>query len=510
MKAGSSVRRGGGVLAAGLLMASVSARAGAQDWPSAGADLSNTRHQPAETWVGPANVARLQPRWVFTTGGDVSATPAVVDGAVYVPDWAGNLFKIDAASGAARWTRRIPDYTGLPGSFARATPAVADGTLYVGTQAGAAWMLALDAATGELRWKTLLDAHPAATVTQSAVVHASRVYVGVASDEERFAAFRAGYRCCTFRGSVVALDATTGQVAWRAYTVPDNGGTPGGYSGVAVWGSTPVVDAARGALYVTTGNNYSAPAGADALPPDNHVDAVVALDLQTGAVRWSARMQGPDAWNIACAVPWRLRRCPDPKGPDYDFAQGAMLFTAVGESGPRPLLGAGQKSGIFWALDPASGAVVWSALVGPAGTRGGLQWGSATDGARLYVADANSRRQEHTLPSGQTTRSGFWSALDPATGAILWQTPVPGRGGIVSGPVTVANGVVYGGSMARRGTNMFALDAATGAVLWSFVSGGSVNSGPAVAGGTVFWGSGYSKAAQGKANDKLYAFSVPD
>jgi len=509
-KARVALRRGGArVFAVGWLLPVAAGIALAQtppDWPMAGQGLSNTRHQPGETAIGPHNAARLRPKWAFTTGGDGSATPAVADGAVYLPDWAGNLFKVDAATGAAVWSRRIPDYTGVPATFARTTPAVADGVLYLGTQKGA-HLLAVSAATGDLLWKTLLDPHEAASVTQSAVVHGGRVYVGVSSDEELVAGFRRGYRCCTFRGSVVALDAATGAVLWRMYTTPDNGGVAGGFSGVAVWGSTPVVDPARGSLYVTTGNNYSVPPGADALRPDNHVDAVIALDLQTGALKWSARLQGPDAWNIACYT-WRRRQCPEPEGPDYDFAQGAMLFTAATVDGPRTLLAAGQKSGVFWALDPDTGAVVWSTMVGPGGGIGGMQWGSATDGARIFAVAANSFRRPFTLfPSEKTTRGGAWSALDAATGAILWQTAAP-RNGVLTGPVTLANGVLYGGSMARRGRNMFALDAATGRVLWTFASGGSVNSGPAVAGGVVYWPSGYSKLGLGKRNDKLYAFEV--
>ena len=494
-------------LAGSALLIAAPILAPAQDWPMGGADLSNSRFQPAETAIGAHNAARLRPRWVFTTGGDVSATPAVALGAVYVPDWAGHLFKVDAATGTALWTRRVADDTGVAGSFVRTTPAVADGVLFVGTQkAGGAWLLAIRAATGELLWKTLLDPHPDASVTQSPVAHGGRVYVGVSSDEEISAALRRGYVCCTFRGSVLALDAATGAVAWRTYTTPDNGGLPGGFSGVAVWGSTPVVDAARGSLYVTTGNNYSVPPGTSGVPADNHVDAVMALDLQTGAVKWSSKMQGADAWTLACTL-LRRRNCPDPAGPDYDFAQGPMLFTVEGPPGPRQLLGAGQKSGIFWAFDPALGQVAWSAIVGPGGVRGGLQWGSATDGRRVYAAAANSDRATMTLPSGETTTGGAYTALDAATGEMLWQTAVPRRA-IPLGPVTVANGVVYGGSMLRRGKNMFALDAATGQILWRFASGGSVVSGPAVAGGSVYWGSGYSKFGQGRGNDKLYAFSV--
>jgi polyvinyl alcohol dehydrogenase (cytochrome) len=505
-------------------------------WPMAGLNLHNTRHQATEAIIGPDNVGSLVPRWVFTTGGDVSATPAVVGNAVYVPDWGGNLVKLDASTGQRIWSRRISEYTHHPGAVARVTPAVEGARLFLAGQNGA-HLMALHADTGNLIWITRLDTHPAAIITQSPVVADSRVYVGVSSLEEAFA-LDPDYPCCTFRGSVASVDARSGAILWQTYLLPENQGRPGGYAGNAVWGSTPVVDTKRNTLYVTTGNNYDVPqavkdcekarqAAADpaseptCIEPGNHVDAVVALDLATGQVKWSKPLQGYDAWTFVCLQRGpRKQNCPDPRGPDYDFGQGPMLFTAQVEGTPRELLGAGQKSGIFWALDPDTGAVVWSTVVGPGGYFGGMQWGSATDGERIYVALANSRHRPYTLvPSGMTVRGGSWGALDAATGAILWQTPDPvslapfpdeqGPGSaffaIDTGPVTVANGVVYAGSMDREG-HMYALDAPTGRILWTFKSGGSVNAGPAVVNGVVYWGSGYSRLRLGSSNNKLYAF----
>jgi polyvinyl alcohol dehydrogenase (cytochrome) len=147
------------------------------EWRMGGQNLFNTRHQQAEQRVNPTNVSSLAPRWVFTTGGDVSTTPAVVDGAVYFPDWGGNLFKVDAQTGNKVWSRRIQDYTSMPGSLSRVTPAVTEDALYLGTQFGAT-MLAVRKDTGDLIWKTQLDDHFQATITQSAVVFQQRVYVG--------------------------------------------------------------------------------------------------------------------------------------------------------------------------------------------------------------------------------------------------------------------------------------------------------------------------------------------
>ena len=494
------------------------ADSGGANWGVAGGDLQNTRHQGTERKLGPANVGSLGVKWAFTTGGDVSATPAVVGDRVYVPDWAGNLYAVDRVTGQAVWQRTMMSYTGLPGDKARSTPAVADGKLFIGNQGpfgGGGKMVAVDADTGDLLWATQVESHFAAIITQSAVVHAGRVYIGVASLEEALAAFIPGYVCCSFRGSMVALDANTGAILWKTYMVPE--GWPGG----AVWGSSPVIDPKRGQLYIATGNNYNIPEDAlecvaaaggdpdaqrDCIDPANHIDAVLALDLKTGAIKWATAALPFDAWTVACIFGGGPN-CPEPAGPDYDFGQAPQLYTAMIGGKRTELLGAGQKSGQYWAFDPATGAVKWVTQTSPGGTAGGLQWGSAVDGTRVYTANANSDRKPWTLPDGTETDEGIWSGLDAATGEILWQTTPPNGGG-ASGPATTANGVVYGCSLDPLG-HMYALNAATGAVLWEYPSGGSCLSGAAISNGELFWGSGYSNFGFGTPNNKLYKFGLP-
>jgi polyvinyl alcohol dehydrogenase (cytochrome) len=404
--------------------------------------------------------------------------------------------------------------------------------LYLGDQGGrpnvlaGANVMAVRRGTGELLWNTKVDDHPAALITQSPVVYQDVVYVGVSSIEEQYAATTTPYVCCSFRGSMVALDKDTGAILWKTYMLP--GAEAPGFAGGAVWGSTPVIDPARGSVYITTGNDYTVPRAVldcqamatpeavkscvDAVPgsADNHFDSVLSLNLRTGAIKWSRAMVPFDSWNIACvfAQPGNEANCTQPSGEDFDFGQGPTLFeVAGGATRRRQLLGAGQKSGMYWALDPDDGTVVWSTQVGPGGSLGGLEWGSAIDGTRIYAAVANSTGKPWTLSNGQMTTSGFWSALDPATGSLLWQ--VAGEPAVKSsnqGPVSVANGVVYAGTVDPAGT-MYALDAATGDTLWTFVSGGSVNSGAAIVDGTVYWGSGYGVRGIGiRPNNKLYAF----
>jgi polyvinyl alcohol dehydrogenase (cytochrome) len=501
-----------------------SAQAGGFGWTMAGQDIHNRRNQEQEVIVGTANVAGLVPKWVFTTGLDVSATPAVSDGAVYFPDWAGNLYKLNATTGAVIWQKQISEYTGIASDVSRTTPTLDGGNLIVATQDGA-YVLSINANSGALNWKTQVDAHPAAVLTQSPVVYKGLIYIGVSSQEEAFATDPA-YPCCTFRGSMTAVRTRNGQIAWKTYTTLDNGGAPGGYSGVAVWGSTPVIDQQRGSVYISTGNNYDAPqavkeceANRDPTTPDtcdapdNYVDALMALDLNSGAIKWAHKLQGFDAWTVAC-LSGTHPNCPDPAGPDYDFGQGPMLFKAKLAGRNRDLLGAGQKSGVFWALNPDDGSVVWATVGGPGSTLGGMEWGSATDGRRLYYSIANNSHVPYTMVNGTTTDGGLWGALDPATGAILWQTADP-SGAIDTGAVSVANGVVYAPSMGGLGAaattapTFFALDTATGAILWNFVSGGSANGGAAIVDGVVYWGSGYGRVGGGASNNKFYAFGLP-
>jgi polyvinyl alcohol dehydrogenase (cytochrome) len=332
---------------------------------------------------------------------------------------------------------------------------------------------------------------------------------------------------------VVAVNATNGHIIWKTYTVPPNSGpcthddpTNGpsgcGFSGGAVW-ATPTVDPQTNQVFVGTGNNYTATDAANACetnaeqthtsdssctPPNDYFDSVLALNMSTGKIDWGDKVQGWDAWNVACAYgagTW----CPSIYSPDWDFGGSSPnLFTGAGG---EKLVGDGQKSGVYWAIDEKTGKIVWHTLVGPGSSFGGIEWGSAFDGTRIYVAIANAFQIPYTFPTGGGTHGGSWAALDPVTGKILWQTAVPGNY-MALGAVSSANGVVYGGSMDTTSTDstMFALNASSGSILWSYAAGSSVNAAPAIVNGTVYWGSGYSRFGPyiGTGNDKFYAFSI--
>jgi polyvinyl alcohol dehydrogenase (cytochrome) len=338
---------------------------------------------------------------------------------------------------------------------------------------------------------------------------------------------------------MVALDAQTGRILWRQYSLPDNGGVAGGYAGATMF-SPPAADVSTGLVYGTFGQAYTEPASVTAChaahggftesceQPGAFLKSVVAFDMRTGVPRWSYRVQGHDPWLQACGgrpptVTWCAA---ESDGEKWDLGgSGVNVMRLKMHGRPRDVVGVGGKSGVYTLLDAKTGAFIWDALVGPGGDQGGMEWGTAFDGERIYVSITNHHHIPYKLTEngviGNTTvTGGSWAALDPITGAILWQTAdpqvedLPGVGvvGVWDlAPVTVANGVVYASSMAKLANQnqLFALDAGTGTILWQLGAGSSVNSGPAVVDGTVYWGSGYARSGvEGSGNNRVYAFSI--
>jgi polyvinyl alcohol dehydrogenase (cytochrome) len=517
------------------------------DWPTYGQNVCNTRGgtSTAEP-ITTSTVSKLKVKWMYKAAGDISATPAVVDGQLYVPDWGGNLNRIDAETGAMVWAKNVGDlimetsdvdagqYQSFLSSYtapmSRATPVVYGNNVIFGMGAPgfSASLVAVDKDTAELQWKTALDSNEAALITSSPVIDNGVLYIGVSSGEE-IATQIPGYPCCSFRGSVVALDPATGAIKWQTYMIEDSvfykadKTTRTGYAGAAVWSGTPTVDRNRRLLYVSTGNNYAIPAGApNPLPAGDHVEAIVALDLDTGAIKWSSRMV-PAAGSV-----WTVKNGAEP---DYDFGCGVNLFQTTINGVVRDVVGAGQKSGVYWALDPDTGNVLWNTQVGPGGHLGGIHWSTAVDSHAVYVGVNDESGTPYTMGGSgpqakMKTSVGSWAALDPAGapgdagasnhGRILWQIANPSMtaplgGGSVNAPPTIINGVMFVGSMDSMGM-MYALDAATGNILWKFASGASVYSGAAVVNGVVYWGIGYPSSRLGLGTSSstvnLYAFDL--
>jgi polyvinyl alcohol dehydrogenase (cytochrome) len=501
-------------------------------WRMIGHDPTNTRDQPFEHTIGPENVQRLVPKWVAPTTGDVSATPAVVNGAVYFGDFGGTLWKLDAATGQVIWSHLVSDYTGIAKDLARTSPSLAGDTLVVGDLLHPD-MLGIDAKTGDLRWITQVHPDPKGIMTGSPVLVGDTIITGVSASG-------ASGPNATFRGAIVALNAQTGKILWRTYSLPDNGGLPGGYAGATMF-SPPAVDLLAGLVYGTFGQPYTEPASVTAChaahggftesceQPGSYLKSIVAFDLWTGKPRWSYRVQGHDPWVNACgSEPPSVTWCaPESDGEKWDLGgSGANVMRIWIHHRWRDVVGVGEKSGVYVLLDAKTGEFIWNTLIGPGGDQGGMEWGTAFDGERIYASITNHHHIPYQLTengeilNATPVTGGSWAALDPRTGKILWQTADPqvetlsdlGTVGVWDlAPVSVANGVLYASSMANLANQnqMFALDAATGRILWEHGAGSSVNSGPAVVNGTVFWGSGYSRSGvEGSGNTRLFAFSL--
>jgi polyvinyl alcohol dehydrogenase (cytochrome) len=346
-------------------------------------------------------------------------------------------------------------------------------------------------------------------VSAPPVVHDGLVIVPVASWEES-RALNPDYPCCTFRGSLTALRLGDGNIVWKRYMVPNaalrTGKTPAGAdtfgpSGVGIWGS-PTVDLKRRRLYVTTGNNYS-------LPATPLSDAIVALDIDTGNIVWSQQALPNDVYNSACSLTPKAVSCPEGSGPDYDFGSPAILVTAPNG---RDLLLAGQKAGIVWAFDPdANGKVVWQSRVAKGGINGGVQWGMASDGERVYAATSDVVViRTATSRSLDPTAGGGVTALRVTDGTVEWHAePPPCAGRPNCSPaqlaaVTAIPGVVFAGSLDGH---LRAHSAQDGKVIWDYdtarefqtvngvkASGGAIDGpGPVIVNGMLLVNSGYAR-----------------
>ena len=495
-------------------------------WLGWGNDLANTRFQdvPA-SGLAPGQVPRLKLKWAFGFPGDVSlnSQPSIAGGRVYVGSQGAKVYSLSAATGCIHWW------------FATAAPvrsAVSVGRIE--TESGPrfaaffgdsiAVVYAVDASTGALLWKTKVEDHLAARITGSPAFYHGRLYVPVASIEEG-SAIQAKYECCSFRGSVVALDGATGKQIWKSYTIAEPARpTKNNKSGTQLWGpsgapiwTAPTIDTKRNVLYVTTGDNYSD-------PPTATSDAFLAMDLDTGKIVWSRQTTSNDAYTVACRLP-DTTNCPDSNGPDFDFGSSPILVTLP--NGRRALI-AGQKSGIVHAIDPdRNGQILWQTRIGKGGIHGGIQWGSAADQSSVYVALSDAGII--TIPSTVGTEAnpqagGGMFALSLGKGERIWSSPPPVCGErkrcspAQSAAVSAIPGVAFSGSVdghlraysAKDGTIIWDYDTAREFTTVNGVSGrgGSMDGpGPAIGGGMIFVNSGYAIWG-GMPGNVLLAFSV--
>jgi polyvinyl alcohol dehydrogenase (cytochrome) len=474
-------------------------------WNGWSPEAGNGRLQSARAaGLTPAQVPRLRLKWAFglPEATQVYGQPSVVAGRVFVAGNTGYVYSVDAGTGCVYWS-----FQALSAVRTATTvgPVTGQGTTrfaaFFGDQR--ATIYAVDATNGRLLWKTRVDEHGLAGITGAPALNAGRLYVPVSSREEP-AGVATVYPCCTFRGSIVALDSSSGRQIWKTSIIPEEPKPAGknvagtelwAPSGAAIW-NTPTIDPGRRALYIGTGNSTSRPAA-------NTTDAVMAMDLDTGRVLWTVQDTLDDAWLAGCGNSATPTNCPQPLGPDYDFGASPILRSL---SGNRRILVAGQKSGVVWGHDPdRKGEVVWKIQLPQQMALGEITFGGAADERLAYFG----------------LRSGGIAAVDLATGKRVWFTPLPGREARAgqTAALTLIPGVVFSGGWDGV---LRALSSTDGTPLWDFdmkrdfatvngvrANGGAMgSSGPTVAGGMLFVGSGYVFGGISAPGNVLLAFSA--
>lgn len=500
-------------------------RAASQDWSSWQRDQDGTRFNGAESKINPRTVSKLKLKWAYTFNAvpfsRVGSQPAVVDGMLYAGTPDAKFVALDAKSGKTKWTFDLTTVTGGGEQFAtngvRDGAAVSGDKVFFGDSTGRVY--AVNRWTGKLAWAAQADEHPLANMTSSPTIYRGKVYIGVSTSEGGMPR-DPNYPCCTHRGSVVRLDADTGHKDWQYWTLPtptEVGAWPSGAkhyepAGASVW-ATPVIDPRTNTLFVGTGN--------DATGQSAFSDAMLAIDIDTGKLRWKQQVTHPDTYTAACEtteVP--NETCPG-KGTyarDKDIGAAATIV----RTHDRTLVVVGQKDGRLHAFDARTGRIAWQTVLVPETHDAvGVQWGTAYDGRYLYAATW------HSTPSRLF-------AVDPATGSVAWHADHPADGCTTGGAaaypdvceaaftpaVSATPGLIYEGSgdgkfrifSARDGKKVFEFDALRDFAGVNGVPGrGSAisgNGGAVISNGMVYVQAGYYPFYPTEKGTVLLAFSL--
>jgi polyvinyl alcohol dehydrogenase (cytochrome) len=494
----------------GFCGAEVKPKTDGSSWNGWGVDEKNTRFQPSKAaGLTAEQVPGLQLKWAFGFPNTVTAysQPTVAGGRVYTGSNDGTVYALDAQSGCLYWMYQAK-------AMVRDAVVIGPGPrAYFGDLESNFY--ALDANTGKLVWQKKLDDQAFTRITGTVKLQDGRLYVPIASQEENAGA-NPQYSCCTFRGNLVVVKASDGSIVWRTYTTPEAKPTRKsaagvqyyGPSGATIW-SSPTLDLKRKLVYVAAGNGYSG-------PDIKTADAVIAMDMETGNIRWS-QQTAPDMFNWGCAGRGgNTGNCPDNAGTDVDLG-GSPILLDIG--GGKQILVQGQKSAEVHGLDPdQNGKIIWSTRIGIGGAGGGIQWGIAAGDGLVFAGLGESPRGAQAAAA----KTGLF-AIDPASGKIVWNEPAPTpscagqRGCSVSqkSPPSAIPGVVFSPSMDGH---LRAHDTKTGRIIWDFdtardfptvngipARGGSMAAtGATVADGILYVNSGYS----GMRGNVLLAFSA--
>ena len=498
---------------AGACSSSEAVTTGTGQWNGWGVDAANTRYQDAKSArLDRDGVSKLKLKWAFGFPGATTAfgQPTVSGGRLFVGSAEGAVYSLDANTACEYWRFATPEGVRTAIVLSPDGQRAYFGDLHAN-------VYAVSVATGALIWKAHVDEHPFAVVTGTPRLAEGKLFVPVSGGDEPISAANPAYECCTFRGSLVALDEATGKQVWRTYTIPEaptvrgqnSAGTKQwGPSGGSLW-SSPTVDLRKKAIYVGTGINFSAPATSGS-------DAIAAFDMKNGRILWSRQVTAGDVYNFGCRGD-NQANCPKEHGNDADFGNSPILKT---RADGRRILVVGQKSGVIYGLDPdQAGKVLWQTRVSRGGPQGGVIWGGASDSNTAYFGISD-------WDPGKPDAGGGLVAVRLMDGKIVWSTPatkpacvsVPGCSAAQPAPVTLIPGVAFLGSMDGH---MRAYDTRDGKIVWDFdtlrdfetvnavkAHGGSINgAGPVVVNGILYTNSGYARIPSMPGN-VLLAFSV--
>jgi polyvinyl alcohol dehydrogenase (cytochrome) len=475
-------------------------------WNGWSISKTNNRFQP-NPGLKAQDVPKLKLKWAFQYPGAKNGQATVVGDHLFVTSMSGAVYSLNAKTGCVYWrhaaaaaTRTSVTVAALPaGSKARTALFISDWTKAA---------VAIDADTGKQLWKTVVDDQPGLQMTGSLTYWDGKIYVPISSGNEAFAQSPT-WVCCKFRGALVALDAATGKILWKRYTTEEEpapfkknalGRDMWGPSGGAIW-VAPTVDARNRLIYVGTSNSYTE-------KTYDNSDSVLAIDADTGVIKWARQLTADDNYIDGCyrPAPQRPANCPSPLGPDFSIGAAVILHEMPG--GKQMLL-VGQKSGMIYGLDPANkGATVWKHQLSDGSALGGIEFGTASDGVRVYAGVSDI-----AVPGPGRGKPGLW-ALDAVTGKVIWNTPNNPTPtcrwknwwchGAISQAISVMPGVVFAGAYDGH---FRAYDSATGKIIWDVdtgservtalngkkVYGGVMDgAGPTIAGGMVYVHAGYA------------------
>ena len=490
------------------------APANSGEWNGWGGSIANTRYQP-NGGLTAADLPKLKLKWAFGyhTVTSARAQPTLAGGRLFVASENGEVHALDPKTGCTHWTYKAKAGVRTALTAGAYTNASGSGqAVFFGDARANAY--AVDANTGKELWVRKVDDHKFAAITGAPTYYNGKLFVPVQGLSEEGQGGQSKYECCTFRGNVSALDANTGAVIWKRYTIDESKPRAKNKDGVQTWGpagggiwSSPTVDPKRNMVYVATGNNY-------AEPSQPTTDAVIALDMNSGVIKWVNQATPNDNWTLGCqAKNPNNPNCPAELGADHDFSASPTLATVNG----RDVIVLPQKSGMSFALDPdKEGEVVWKYRIGQGSGLGG-QWGGAVDRENAYfgVSDLLS-----PTPGGIR-------AVKLATGEQVWSVGPQERLCDKSKPtcrasqgaaVTVIPGAVLSGSLDG---GMRAYSTKDGTILWTFdtnkdfptvngvkANGGGLEGGGAIVSGRmIFFNSGYGGFV-GNGGNVLLAFGI--